>query len=84
MSKMDVDFDVFLKRCGVDLGSLLGVKLGSFWRLGGPKLDPEPSSNRPIFEENTFHYEFRFLIENCQNRPEEWAKIDPRSLQDGS
>ena len=37
-----------------------------------------------LFIENVvFHADLRFPIENCQNRPQDGAKIGPRSLQDG-
>ena len=53
--KIHVDFDVdfwsFWGRSWVPLG----VMLGSFWRLFRPKLVPEPSSNRLIFEKVIFH-----------------------------
>ena len=53
--KIDVDFDVDFDCFGIDLGSLLGLMLGSFWRLFRPKLVPEPSSDRLIFEKVFFH-----------------------------
>ncbi len=58
--KKDVDFDV-------DFGSFWGrswVPLGghfrSCWRLFRPKLVPEPSSNRLIFEKVIFHETLHF------------------------
>ena len=47
----DVDFWSFWDRAWVPLG----IMLGSFWRLFRPKLVPEPSSNRLIFEKMIFH-----------------------------
>ena len=67
-------------RLGVDLGSLLGVMLGSFWRLFRPKLVSEPSSNRLIFEKVMFtkHYVFQWLFAQID------PKMGPRSTQDRS
>ena len=52
--KIYVDFDVgfgsFWGRSWVPLGG----HFRSFWRLGRPKLVPEPSSNRLIFENMIF------------------------------
>ena len=77
----DVDFWSFWGRSWVPLGG----HFRSCWRLFRPKLVPEPSSNCLIFEKKKHvHYMSRFLIENCQNGPQDGAKIDPRSLQDGS
>ena len=71
-------------RLGVHLGSLWGVMLGSCWHLFRPKWVPEPSSNRLIIEKVIFHETLRFPILVGQNGPQDRAKIDPRSLQDGS
>ncbi len=47
----DVDFWSFWGRSWVPLGG----HVRSFWRLCRPKLVPEPSSNRLIFEKVIFH-----------------------------
>ena len=47
----DVDFGTFGCRSWVPLGD----HFRSFWRLFRPKLVPEPSSNRLIFEKVIFH-----------------------------
>ena len=65
--------------------------LGPFWP---PKTTPFGDPNRPkivprlvltpyFFKNADFHADLRFPIENCQNRPQDGAKIGPRSPQDG-
>ena len=71
-------------RLGVHLGSLLGVMLGSCWRLFRPKWVPDPSSNRLIIEKVICHETLRFPMFFGQDGPQDGAKIDPRSLQDRS
>ena len=48
---IDVDFWSFWTRSWVPLW----LMLGSLWRLFRPKLTPEPSSNRLIFEKVSVH-----------------------------
>ena len=76
---------------GVDLGSFWGrswVPLGghfrSSWRLGRPKLVPEPSSNRLIFEKVILCEIVRFPILLGSSGSHMVAPKRPRSLQDGS
>ena len=72
-------------RLGVDLGSLLGsFMLGSFWRLFRPKLVPEPSSNRLIFEKVIFHEPFTIKVRRffTQDGAPKRPKIAPRRVQD--
>ena len=71
-------------RLGVHLGSLLGVMLGSCWRLFRPKWVPDPSSNRLIIEKVICHETLRFPMFFGQDGLQDGAKIDPRSLQDRS
>ena len=71
-------------RFGLDLGFLLGVMLGSCWRLFRPKWVPEPSSNRLIIEKVIFHETLRFPALFGQNGSQDGAKINPRSRQDDS
>ena len=78
------DFDV-------DLGSFWGrswVPLGghfrSSWRLGRPKLVPEPSSNHLIFEKVILHEILRFPILLGSSGSHMVAPKRPRSLQDAS
>ena len=52
----DVDFGSFWGRSWVPLGG----HFRSFWRLGRPKLVPEPSSNHLIFEKVILHEIVRF------------------------
>ena len=82
--KIHVDFDV-------DLGSFWGrswVPLGgpfrSFWRPGRPKLVPEPSSKRLIFEKVIVHEIVRFPILLGPSGSHMAPPKRPRSLQDGS
>ena len=59
----DVDFGSFWARSWVPLGD----HFRTFWRLFRPKLVPEPSSNRLIFEKVIFHETLRFQIVFDQN-----------------
>ena len=77
---VDVDFWSFWGRSWAPLGG----HVRSCWRLCRPKLVPEPSSNRLIFEKVICHETLSFPNICCQNCPQDGAKIDPRSLQDGS
>ena len=83
---MSIFISIF-DRFGFDFGCLWEVMLGSFGRLGRPKLVPKPSSNRLIFEKvfiqkNECHCSHSTILRPklAQDRP----KITPRSLQDGS
>ena len=76
----DVDFWSFGGRSWVPLGG----HFWSCWRLFRPKLVSERSSNRLIFKKVIFHEIVRFPILLGQNGPQDGAKIDPRTLQDGS
>ena len=74
-------------RLGVDLGPFLGVMLGSYSHLFRPKLVPEPSSNRLIFEKVCFTKNERRCSHSTILRSksaQDGALNDPRSLQDGS
>ena len=75
----DVDFGSFGGRSWVPLGG----HFRSSWRFLPPKLVPEPSSNRVIFEKMILHEILCFPIQNDLHGPQDGAKIDPRSLQDG-
>ena len=84
MSKIDVDFDVvflsFWGRSWVPLGG----NFRSFWRFFRPRLVPEPSSNRLIFEKVICHEIIHFpllLGVWCSHAA---LPKRPRSLQDGS
>ena len=76
----DIGFGSFWGRSWVPLGG----HFRSCWRLFRPKLVSEPSANQLIFEKVIFHETLRFPMVVCSNGPQDGAKIDPRSLQDGS
>ena len=76
----DVDFGSFWN---VSWGPL-GGHFSSFWRLGRPKLDPEPSSNHLIFEKVNLHEIGRFPILLGSSGSHMAPPKGPRSLQDGS
>ena len=76
----DDDFWSFWGRSWVPLG----VMLGSCWRLFRPKWVLDPSSNCLIIEIVICHETLRFPMFVGQDGPQDGAKIDPRSLQDGS
>ena len=79
-----VDFDVgsgsFWGRSWVPLGG----HFRSFWRLFRPKLVPEPSSNRLIFEKVILCEIVRFPILLGSSGSHMAPPKRPRSLQDGS
>ena len=62
----------------------LGGHFRSFWCLGRPKLVPEPSSNRLIFEKVNLHEIVRFPILLGSSSSHMAPPKRPRSLQDGS
>ena len=57
-----VDFDVGFGSLWARSWVPLGGHFRSFWRLGWPKLVPEPSSNHLIFEKVNLHEIVRFLV----------------------
>ena len=82
--KIHVDFDIdlgsFWGRSWVPLGGHVGLILA----LGRPKLVPEPSSNRLIFEKVILHEIVRFPILLGSSGSHMAPPKGPRSLQDGS
>ena len=65
-------------------GLPLGAHVGLIWALGRPKLVPEPSSNRLIFEKVVVHETIRFIMVWGVFSPKRAPQDGPRSLQDGS
>ena len=82
--KNHVDFDVDIWSLWGRSWGPLGGHFRSCWRLVRPMLVPEPSSNRLIVEKVIVHETLRFPLLFGQNGPQDEAKIDPRTLQDGS
>ena len=82
--KIDVDFDIDFWSFWDRSWAPLGGHFRSCWRLFRPKLVPEPSSNRLVFEKVIVHETLRFPMFLGPNGPQDGAKMDPRSLQDGS
>ena len=76
----DVDFWSFWGRSWVPLGG----HFRSSWRLGRPKLVPEPSSNRLIFEKVILREILRFPILLGSSGSHMAPPKRPRSLQDES
>ena len=66
------------ERLGVDLGSVLGVVFGRFWRLGRPKLVPRPSANRLNIEKVNFHETSAGVVPERFQGP----KMAPKTAQD--
>ena len=71
-------------RLGVDLGSLLRVMLDSYWRLVRPEWVQDPSSNHLVIDEVIVHKICHFPSLFGKNGPQDGAKIDPKSHQEGS
>ena len=82
--KNHVDFDIDFWSSWGRSWVPLGVILGSCWRLFRPKWVPDSSSNRLSIEKVICHETLRFPTLLGQNGLQDGAKIDPRSLQDGS
>ena len=82
--KIYVDFELDFWSCWGRSWAPLGGHFRSRWRLFRPKLVPEPSSNRLVFEKVIVHETLCFPMLFGPNGPQDGAKIDPRSLQDGS
>ena len=82
--KIYVDFDVGFGSLWGRSGVPLGSHFRSFWRLGRPKLVPEPSSNRLIFEKVILCEKVRFPILLGPSGSRMAPPKRPRSLQDGS
>ena len=62
----------------------LGGHVRSCWCLFRPKLVPEPSSNRLIFEKVNVHETSAGVVFGAFPGPQESTQNDPRSPQDGS
>ena len=77
---VDIDFWSFWGRSWVPLGG----HFRSCWRLFRPKLVPEPSSNRLIFEKVIVHETSAGVVFRAFPGPQESTQNDPRSPQDGS
>ena len=73
-------FDRFLFRFECVLAPFLAPKLAS----NRPKIDPRRLLRPSFFKNADFHADLRFPMKNHQNRPQDEAKNDPRSPQDGS
>ena len=82
--KIYVDFDVGFGSLWARSWVPLGGHFRSFWRLGRPKLVPEPSSNRLIFEKLILHEIVRFPILLKSSGSRMAPPKRPRLLQDGS
>ena len=79
-----VDFDVGFGSLWARSWVPLGGHFRSFWRLGRPKLVPEPSSSHLIFEKVNLHEIVRFPILLGSSGSHMVPPNRPRSLQDGS
>ena len=82
--KFYVDFDVGFGSLWARSCVPLGGHFRSFWRLGRPKLVPEPSSNHLIFEKVNLHEILRFPTLLGSSGSHMAPPKRPRSLQDGS
>ena len=83
MSISDIDFLSF----GAPSWVPLGCHVGSFWRLGRPKLVLGPSSNHLIFEKVIFQKNERHCSHSMKMRSktaQDGTPNGPRSLQDRS
>ena len=79
-----VDFDVDFWSSWGPSWVPLGGHFRSCWRLFRPKLVSEPSSNRLNIEKVNVHETSAGVVFGAVPGPQDGAKIDPRSLQDGS
>ena len=82
--KIYVDFDVDFWSFGGRSWVPLGGHFRSFWRLFRPKLVPEPSSNRLIFEKVILREIVSFPTLLGSSGSHMAPPKRPRSLQDGS